>query len=89
MGPYCPKSSAEEFCIVLLLKVRSRDSYKLNSGELEEIFVMIVLVLLFTQLFMDCCTHCISMATFTLVLLQEVVRLKMRVSVSVAGDDQQ
>lgn len=87
-GLYCPKSSAEELWIALLSKARStsRDSCRLNTEELEEIYVMIVLVLLFTQLFVD---QCMRMATFILVLLQEVVRLKMRVSVSVAGHDQQ
>ena len=62
----------------------SRDSYRLNVEELEEImFALITLVLWFTQLLMPCSTpHCMRMATSTLELLKEVVRMKINVSVS-------
>lgn len=73
------------------LKARSthRDSHRLDAEEPEEImFAVIALVLWFTQLIMPCgTTHCMRTATSTLGLLQEVVRMKISVSVSIAGQD--
>lgn len=65
----------------------SRDSYRLDVEEPEEItFAMIALVLQFTQLLMLHSTpHCVRMATSTLGLLDEVVRMKIDVSVSITG----
>lgn len=67
----------------------SKDSYRLDVEEPEEImFAMIAPVLRFTHLLMPHSTpHCMRMATSTLGFLQEVVRMKISVSVSIAGQD--
>lgn len=70
------------------LEARStcRDSHRLDAEELEEI--MFAVVLQFAQLLMPCSTtHCMRMATSSLGLLQEVVRMKTSVSFSIAGQD--